>query len=184
MHCEVFPNNPMSPPDAVGRARMRQWLSYFEEVPIPAVRVVSYNKYLAKRFKGMDDAKFRKLGDSHPVRKYFYRHMQKDAGFSEADTEEAEDKLHMAAQRVNDALEKHGGQWIMGEAISLVDAAYMPTVDRMRDCGYQQLIDSKPALKAWYERYSQRDAFKKTYYEDPPTRLSAQAAAAAAAAAK
>jgi glutathione S-transferase len=27
------------------------------------------------------------------------------------------------------------------------------------------MIDSHPALKAWYDRYAARDAFSKTFYE-------------------
>ncbi|MEK9645280.1 MAG: glutathione S-transferase family protein, partial [Alphaproteobacteria bacterium] len=46
---EIFPDHPMSPADPVGRAHMRKWLRYLEEVPTPAIRVPSFNKYLAKR---------------------------------------------------------------------------------------------------------------------------------------
>ena len=53
----------------------------------------------------------------------------------------------------------------MGDMLSIVDAAYMPTVDRMIDIGLGDIIDCRPALKAWYDRYSVRDAFAKTYYE-------------------
>ena len=33
---EAFPETPMSMPDLVGRAHLRKWLRYFEEVPTPA----------------------------------------------------------------------------------------------------------------------------------------------------
>jgi glutathione S-transferase len=53
----------------------------------------------------------------------------------------------------------------MGDMLTIVDAAYMPTVDRMIDLGLNDMIDSHPALKAWYDRYAARDAFSKTFYE-------------------
>ncbi len=39
---EVAPAPPLSPPTALGRAQMRAWLRYFEEVPTAAVRVPSF----------------------------------------------------------------------------------------------------------------------------------------------
>ena len=39
---EVFPNPPMMPPDAVGRAKARAWMRYVDEVPTVAVRVPSF----------------------------------------------------------------------------------------------------------------------------------------------
>ena len=36
---EVFPETSLSMPDPVGRAHMRKWLRYLEEVPTPAIRV-------------------------------------------------------------------------------------------------------------------------------------------------
>ena len=43
---EVYPDHPMSPNDPVGRAHMRKWLRYLEEVPTPAVRIPSFNNFI------------------------------------------------------------------------------------------------------------------------------------------
>jgi len=161
---EIFPEKPMSPADPVGRAHMRKWLRYLEEVPTPAIRVPSFNKYLSKRYRDMDDEKYREMADNHPVRKHFYKRMNK-VGFSAEETEEAIDRLDQAAQRFNDALAADGRPWIMGDDITIADAAYLPTVDRMIDLGLGDIVDSKPALADWYRRYSEREAFRKTFYE-------------------
>jgi len=161
---EVYPDHAMSPDNPVTRAHMRKWLRYLEEVPIPAIRVPSFNNYLAKRYENMDDSAYQKMADAHPVRKHFYKRMNK-TGFGAEETEEALDRLNGAARRISDALEGHSKDWIMGDMLSIVDAAYMPTVDRMIDIGLGDMIDGRPALKAWYDRYSVRDAFAKTYYE-------------------
>ena len=161
---EVYPDHAMSPDNPVTRAHMRKWLRYLEEVPIPAIRVPSFNNYLAKRYENMDDSAYQKMADTHPMRKHFYKRMNK-TGFDAEETEEALDRLNGAAQRISDALEGHSKDWIMGDMLSIVDAAYMPTVDRMIDIGLGDIIGGRPALKAWYDRYSVRDAFAKTYYE-------------------
>ncbi len=161
---EVFPEKPMSPSDPVGRAHMRKWLRYLEEVPTPAIRVPSFNKYLSRRYKDMDDGKYQEMADRHPVRKHFYKRMNK-VGFSAEETAESLDRLDQAAQRFDDALAKHGKPWIMGDAITIADAAYLPTVDRMIDLGLGDMIENRPALAAWYKRYSEREAFRKTFYK-------------------
>ena len=161
---DVYPDHEMSPKDFVKRAHMRKWLRYLEEVPTPAIRVPSFNKHLAKRYENMDDDAYQAMAAAHPVRKHFYQRMNK-TGFSAAETEEALDRLDSAAQRVAGALDAHGKDWIMGDMLTIVDAAYMPTVDRMIDLGLSDMINSRPALKAWYDRYAARDAFAKTYYK-------------------
>src|SRR6267378_3545741 len=40
---ERFPGVALSPADPVGRATMRAWMRYFEEVPTAAIRVPSFN---------------------------------------------------------------------------------------------------------------------------------------------
>ena len=161
---DVYPEYAMSPKDFVKRAHMRKWLRYLEEVPTPAIRVPSFNKHLAKRYENMEDGAYQAMAQAHPVRKHFYQRMNK-TGFSAEETTEALDRLDTAAQRVAEALEGHGKDWIMGDMLTIVDAAYMPTVDRMIDLGLGDMIDSRQALKAWYDRYASRGAFSKTYYK-------------------
>ena len=165
---EVFPETPMAPRDPVRRAHLRKWLRYLEEVPTPAIRVPSFNQYLARRYDSMDDADYQAMADRHPVRKHFYKRMNK-VGFSAQETEEALDRLDQAAARFDAALAADGRPWIMGDEISIADAAYLPTVDRMVDLGLADMIDAKPALADWYRRYGEREAFRRTYY--PGTRL-------------
>jgi len=161
---DMYPDHEMSPSDPVKRAHMRKWMRYFEEVPTPAIRVPSFNKHLAKRYESMNDEAYQQMADKHPVRKHFYKRMNK-VGFSAEETEESLDRLDSAAQRVAEALEGHGKDWIMGDMLTIVDPAYMPTADRMIDLGLGDMIFDRPALKAWYERYAARPAFDKTYYK-------------------
>ena len=161
---DVYPEHEMSPRDFVKRAHMRKWLRYLEEVSTPAIRVPSFNKFLAKRYEKMEDDAYQAMAEAHPVRKHFYKRLNK-TGFSAEETSEALDRLDVAARRVAEALKDHGKDWIMGDMLTIVDAAYMPTVDRMIDLGLNDLIARYPALNAWYDRYASRYAFAKTYYK-------------------
>lgn len=161
---EVFPETPMTPSDPVKRAHMRKWMRYLEEVPTPAVRVPSFNKFLAQRYETMEDGKYQEMADKHPIRKHFYKRMNK-VGFSDEETAESLERLDQAAARFDETLAADGRPWIMGDEITIADAAYLPTVDRMIDLDLGYMIFDRPALAAWYKRYSERESFKKTFYK-------------------
>lgn len=165
---EVFPHPPMSMPDPVGRAHLRKWLRYFEEVPTPAIRVPSFNRYLVRRYRDMTDADYERMADNHPMRKHFYKRLAK-RGFDDRETAEAVERLQQTVDRMEEAL-ADGRPWLMGGRLTIADACVMPTLDRMRDLGLAPMWAARPHVAAWYDRYAAREAFRRTYY--PGTRLS------------
>jgi len=167
---DVFPDRPLSPTDPVRRAHMRKWLRYFEEVPIPAVRVPSFNQYLSKRFDKLSQEQFDTFVDNHPIRKQFYKKMRKEQGFDERETDSALDRLRQTVVRMETGLDESGGPWLMGEMLTLADYCIAPTIDRLNDLGQDGLWDDQPLVKAWYEAVKARPAYEKTYYRG--TRLS------------
>ena len=167
---EVFPKNPMSPGDAVGRAHMRKWLRYFEEVPTPAVRVPSFNQYLSKRFDKLSQEQFDTFVDNHPIRKQFYKKMAKENGFDDRETNSALDRLRQTLDYMEKGLSESGGPWLMGEMLTLADYCIAPTIDRMRDLGLEGQWADHPLVTAWFEGIKARPAYTKTYYRG--TRLS------------
>lgn len=166
---EVFPEPPMVPRDVVARAHMRKWLRYMEEVPTPAIRYPSFNKYLIRSFAHLDADAFEAQARRRPLRTDFYRRMGTD-GFTEAEMQNAFDNLQQAVDRVDAALAGHGGPWIMGEQLTIADACYLPTVDRMDDLGLAHQWDERPRLAAWYARIKDRPSYAATFY--PGARLS------------
>jgi glutathione S-transferase len=167
---DVFPDRPLSPDDAVGRAHMRKWLRYFEEVPTPAVRVPSFNQYLSKRFDKLSQEQFETFVDNHPIRKQFYKKMRKEQGFDERETDSAIDRLRQTLTRMEKGLTESGGPWLMGEMLTLADYCIAPTIDRMRDLGLGDLWADRPLIQSWFEGIKARSAYEKTYYRG--TRLS------------
>jgi len=47
-----------------------------------------------------------------------------------------------------------------GGDFTLADLTYMPYLCRWADCGLAETLDSRPALKAWWEKISERPAWK------------------------
>ena len=90
---EIFPDTSMVPADPVSRAHMRKWLRYMEEVPTPAVRYPSFQNYLIRSFKHLDDEAMEAQAKRRPLRTDFYRRMGTD-GFTAAEIQTALDNLH------------------------------------------------------------------------------------------
>lgn len=167
---EIFEDVQLTPSSPVGRAHMRKWLRYFEEVPIPAVRVPSFNKYLSGRFDKLTDKEFETFVNNHPIRKQFFKKMRKEQGFDDRDTEAALDRLRQTVNFMEKGLQKNSGPWLMGETLTLADYCIAPTIDRMNDLGYAEIWKDHPQVSNWYQQIQKREAFVKTYYKG--TRLS------------
>lgn len=116
---EVFPEPPLAPDDAVGRARMRAWMRYIDEVPTVAVRVPSFaNLFAPMRFTHTSDEEFEKHADRLPLRKQFYQRMTQK-GFGKKEIDYAVGQIRQTCERIEKAMEETGGKetdgpWIMG----------------------------------------------------------------------
>jgi len=160
---DVFPDPALSPSTAVGKAGMRAWMRYFEEVPTQAIRVPTFNALLVERLRSMSKSEFEALTESMPIRRQFYRRMDREGdGFDKRDTEDARQRLRATMEKVNSAVQS--GSWICGEQFTLADMTLMPTVVRMDDLGMASMWDDLPGLAAWYARLQSRPAFALTYF--------------------
>ncbi len=168
---EVFPEIPLSPAEPLGRAHMRKWLRYFDEVATPSIRYPSFNKFLIRPFQRMDAGQFAAAAAARPLRKHFYQRMGQD-GFPQEDIDRALENLGLSMDRIEAALAGRGGPWIMGDAFTIVDAAYLANIDRLDDLGYAHMWeDGRPLLGDWYDRIRARPSYPIAYYEG--SRLSA-----------
>lgn len=168
---EAFPEPPLAPPDPAGRAKMRAWMRYIDEVPTVAVRVPSFaNLFAPMRFSTKSDEDFAKHVERLPLRKGFYKRMTKN-GFGKEDFEYALGQIRQTCERIEAALTEGGGPWIMGAQYTLVEAQVTPLIDRMEDLGYESIWeDDLPAMLAWWERVKARPSYRAAFY--PGARMS------------
>ncbi len=160
---EVFPDPPMAPRDARGRAALRAWLRYFEEVPTVAVRFPSFNQAFVRHFRELDASGFEQIASARPLRKHFYQQMGRE-GFSPDDVHKALERFRNTARRMQDTLQD-GRAFLMGDKVGIADACVAPLYDRMDDLGLDWLWEEQPHVQAWLARYRERPAWRKTYYE-------------------
>jgi glutathione S-transferase len=158
---EVFPEISLSPKSAVQRARMRVWRQFFDEVPTPAIRVPSYNRYIRHKWKALPQQEFDALVERRTIRKHFYRKMGLE-GSTPEEEQEAVEKLRETVARMDRALAK--GPWLVGEQFTLADITIMPTIVRMSDIGLSHLWGDLPNVRGWFDRVQHRASFAKAFY--------------------
>lgn len=161
---EVFPSPPLAPVDAVGRAKMRVWLRFMEEVPTKAIRIPSFQRVFLptlRLIKGR--TAFAKDTDQRTLRKGFYGKMNNGQGFKDPEIDESTHHLHMTIERIETALSD--GPWIMGEHLSLVDLTLAPLIDRMLDLGCLAFFEHAPRTLDWMDRLQSRPSYDQAFYK-------------------
>ena len=160
---EVFPTTRLSPVDALGRAKMRAWMRFLEEMPTSAIRVPSFNKLFAQRLSEVPAAVFDNMVQKTPLRKELYRALRngKSFQFDEQKLNDAIEKLNYTLDRANDALSTQ--TWLLGDALSIADCVLLPTVVRMADLGLTEHFENVPHLTAWFKNFVERPSFAKAY---------------------
>jgi len=158
---EVFPEPPLAPRTAIGRAQMRGWMRYFEEVPTTAIRVPSFNVFKGVHRASLGEDAFSALTEKLPLRKHFYRQMGPN-GFDQDKTEEAMERLRACLTRVSDAL-SDGRPFLLGDGYTIADILLVPTVVRLEDLGLSHVWDDLPNITRWYAAVQARPSFAIAY---------------------
>nr|UXE44071.1 protein LigF [uncultured bacterium] len=173
---EVFPEPALSPGTPLGRARLRTWLRYLEEVPTAAARVPSFQRVFLPVLSRVRSAEqFDQAAARRPIRKGFYQRMQSGKGFTDAELQNSVEQLQQTVDRIERALAR--SPWIVGESFSLVECCVTPVIDRLDDLGMHTLWAELPRVTNWFARIRARPSYAKAFY--PGSRLSQRAEFAA-----
>jgi glutathione S-transferase len=159
---EVVPAVSFTPESPVERARMRALMHFIDEMPAAAVRVPTFNLAFLPSFQKMSREAFMAMAESKPLRKEFMMAMGQ-TGFPQAEMDAALARLRRTYERMDAEIEKSGGPWLLGKAITLADVAVMPALVRMNDLrlpGWQDL----PRIVTWFANIRAHPAFQPTFY--------------------
>jgi len=164
---DVFPEPALTPSDALGKARMRAWICYMNEVPTVAVRVPSFNRvFRPLRYETMTEEQFEGHVGDMPLRQAFYRRMGTKSGFAEAEYEDSLAKIRQTCERIDKAIADHGGPWVLGDLFSIVDITLTPSIQRMADMGYAYLWEDLPRMVQWFADIKARPSYAIAFFPD------------------
>lgn len=161
---EAYPDEGarLLPADPLGRARVRAWLRYIEEVPTSAIRMPSFNSLFKGFLIGIGQEGREAYIARTPLRKDLYRKFG-DSGFSDEDVESAGARLRACLERMQTSLS--GSAWLAGDTLTLADICVLPTLVRMEDIGMANMWEDLGAVADWYARITTRPSFGTAYYD-------------------
>ena len=165
----TFPEIPLRPADAAGRACVSSWLKFSDNVAYSAVYIPTWMHLSAGAMHGLSREERKATLARVPTGERRARWEQvTSGGFPPAEIESAYEKMRVCLARCEDALA--GGPWLAGTAYTLADIAVVPFIDRIRNLKPEFLAaPAYPRLGDWYARMRARPAFAKAFdFRDDP----------------
>ncbi len=150
---DVFPQRPLLPADAVGRARARGWMKKLDdglhlEVAALSVGIAFRHQIMAvKNTPELLAAHFAAIPDP------YMREVQRQVvteGAGSPRVAQAVKEFRKLFEALEPELARH--DWIVGDTLTLADIAYAPYITRLDHLALEGLWADKPHVAAWYER--------------------------------
>jgi glutathione S-transferase len=158
---DAFPEPPLNPADAGGRARMRMWSKFVDEGLFEGVTELSFSAMFRERMKNMPEeirqVRFRNIGDPRRHDRFMSTY---ELGVQSPFVLHAIGAYERAFKYMEETLAE-GGPWLLGEQVTLADINMMPFVARLAYLGLLDVwVADRPHIKAWWERVQQWPSFK------------------------
>ncbi len=149
---DVFPEPPMKPVTAPGRANMRLLLKAFDEEVHPAVGILSYAIVLRHQMNSLYSADeleqhFQKIVDPG-------RRQRQQGTHSEGLRSEASRNAYRSLDGVIKLMERslEGREWLAGDSFSLLDACAAPYMVRIGNIGLSALWAEREGVTRWLKK--------------------------------
>ncbi|WP_427965910.1 glutathione S-transferase family protein [Altererythrobacter sp.] len=157
---DVFPEIPLRPYDPVGKARMRYWNKFVDEHVMNHVSMHGWHRMIGVIARNIESGDFEKLVEKIPLPDQRKKWKTARSGFSEADLQNATDKITYACQKVEDQLGK--SKWLAGEMYTTADINFFCHCGMMVERMFPELEVAKnyPRLVDWRDRMNAREGVK------------------------
>ena len=159
---ETFPDPPLLPEHAAGRARMRLWSKMVDESLHEGVTELSFSAMFRERMKAMTaemrERRFANIGD--PRRRDRFKSTY-ELGVQSPFVLYAIAAYERAFKLMEDTLAQ-GGPWLLGARPTLADINLMPYAARLDYLGLLGVwIDDRPRVRDWWTQVQQWPSFQR-----------------------
>jgi len=153
---DVFPDVPLRPADAVGKARMRYWNKFVDEHVMNYVSMHGWHRMVGVIARGIESGEFEKLVERIPLPDQRRKWQTARSGFSEADLAHATDKIVYACAKIEAHLADNA--WLAGALFTTADANFYAMCGMMVERMFPELevAANYPRLIDWRERMTAR----------------------------
>lgn len=162
---EVFPQLPLRPADALGRARMRVWAKWSDEVVMRAFQVANWNRMMGPTARQWSDEEVEKRLQAMPVpdRREDWRRVAREP-FNDREIAHAAANVRRTLERIEADL--GNGPWLAGDNFSLADIHLSPYIVRIGELAERGvLLNDYPKSADWWSRLTSRPAFARARIE-------------------
>lgn len=167
---DAFPERPLRPADARGRANVAAWNRLVDDVITLAIKKPSFQKNMRPFLQTLPESEIddavRRMPNPETARRW------RDAarnGIPEAELAAAHSDLRGMLDRMQEALVRQ--PWLAGDGYSLADINIAPFVHRLASFPEYDLARDWPAVAGWYARLRDRPAFARAgFVEQVATR--------------
>jgi glutathione S-transferase len=166
---EAFPDTPLRPPDAYGRARMRIWTKFVDEYFCPALSFLGWHAMIKNAVRDLTPEEFEAKVARIPLKEQ--RDKWRESAAQVWTQEQLDDwrrKVRVSIQRMEQGM---AGPWMLGEQFTLADVSLFSMLIGMPE-RYADIVNPKDSSRVieWYARMLERPAVMATLAIPRPDR--------------
>ena len=153
---DVFPDVPLRPADAVGKARVRQWNKFVDEQVMNYVSMHGWHRMVGVIARNIENGEFEKLLASIPLPDQRKKWADARSGFSAEQLAHASEKIIYAVDRVETQLGETA--WIAGDMFTTADINFYSMCGMMVERMFpeMEIATRAPRMVNWRDRMNAR----------------------------
>jgi glutathione S-transferase len=167
---DAFPDPPLKPADALGRARMRRWSQIVDEHLFHAIATIGWSQGIGPILREKGKEEFDKALANITIPSKRQKWLKAYNGFPQEDIDEARKQIARAVALAEKALAQHA--YLAGPTYSLADINALSSFERMPRWAPDLMTEkASPRTWDWFQRMMARPSVQATYSvsaEAPP----------------